>query len=128
MKFISNFIIGILLSLSFGHSAFANPDINFIDSERRYNGAYLRHEIHGNRIRFVIEGNIADIQMPARLFITDNLRRFIRNYQNLTPALRQEFIEMLEQSMYSRHRAQPFLRRLIRVLDDYTAFRRNQNR
>lgn len=118
MKFINNFTIGVFLLLPY-QMAFSNPDISFIDSRSKYNDSYLRHELEGNRIRFVIEGNIDNIQMPTTLFPIEDLKNFIRNYRPLFPALREEFIDMLQQSMYSRYRAKTFLLALLRVLRHY---------
>ncbi len=115
---------GIITSSFISPIVFGNPDIGFTDSETHYNGSYLRHELYGNRIRFVIEGNIDNIRMPEGLFLIDNLRAFIRTYRPVSRGLRQEFIDMLHQSMYSRYKARTFLLAFKRLMHDYTAYRR----
>jgi hypothetical protein len=103
------FIKTAILALFFTSTLSARPDVFFTDSDRLYNGAYLRHELDGPRIKFILTGPIANITMPDEFFNLADLERFLVDYRLRNQALKEEFSFMLGHSYFSQFKAVPFL-------------------
>lgn len=112
-------IISIITITTFSYELFARPDVFFTDSDN-YGGAYLAHEWGTpdfTMIRFKLTQPIANIRLPRDAFNYGRLKDFLSHhyvYQN--PALRREFIRMLDQSFYSQFTTKEFLYELIHAL------------
>lgn len=111
--------ISIVLAFNASYLA-ASPDVFFIDSDN-YGGAYLAHQFHGNNLRFLLTGNILNINLPNRLYDYDALKSYVKD-RHVFPseALRKEFIRMLDMSFYSNFSAKDFLQELLNVLNSFS--------
>ncbi|MCA9508186.1 MAG: hypothetical protein KC505_07195 [Myxococcales bacterium] len=113
--------LAIILAHSlYGHIGNARPDVYFSDSAD-YQGAYLAHELEGGYIKFKMSDEASNIRISDKWYKLSSLKSFTQNsygFQNF--ALKQDFIEMFEQSFLSYFSTMEFIEELNRLLEAFS--------
>lgn len=97
----------------------ANPDVIFSDSAD-YNGTYLRHELKGSKIKFLLSGSVSGMTLPDEFFSADALIDFLEHkYVFTNENLKREFLLMFRMSIESKFTLQEFMSELLKFLTDF---------
>lgn len=107
-------LVSVLLSVSL----FAKPDLDFIDSGN-YGGAYLKHELVVDDVKFVLSGPILDYSLPNKFYNVEALKSYIQRREFGNARLKNEFINMLDRCFSSKFKAKEFLDELLKVLNEF---------
>src|SRR5580698_11176962 len=79
----------------------ANPDVIFSDSSD-YDGAYLKHELDHNKLKFQLSQTVLDIHLPDEFFNVSKMVDFLEHkYIFKNDELKLEFLRMLRMSIVS---------------------------
>lgn len=93
----------------------ANPDVSFRDSK-----VYLKHELQGLDVKFLLSEPVQGINLPDEFFSSEKLVDFIeQKYAFTNEKMKVEFLRMLRMSFESEFKFQEFMDELKIFIDSF---------
>lgn len=109
------------LLTAFSTATVASPDVIFSDSAA-YDGIILKHELNGDKIKFLLSGNVSGITVPDEFYSVEALVDFLESgyvFTNKDKDMNIEFLRMLKMSIESKFTLKEFMAELNLFLNEF---------